>query len=67
MSKELELLQTELNNSYPQLLKLERNTLVTQPEPFSSTYDLLFKNEERSCTISLYGYEMGLLSNIRDI
>ncbi len=57
MSKKLELLQTELNNNYPQLLKLEKNTLVTQPEPFSSTYDLLFKNEERNCIISLYGYE----------
>jgi len=57
MSKELKLLQTELNNSYPELLKLEKNTLVTQPEPFSSIYDLLFKNEERTCKISLYGYE----------
>ena len=57
MNKELKLLQTELNNSYPELLKLERNTLITQPEPFSSTYDLLFKNEERSCIISLQGYE----------
>lgn len=57
MSKELELLQTELNNTYPELLKLERNTLVTQSEPFLSIYDLLFKNEERSCIISLYGYE----------
>ncbi|AXT54676.1 hypothetical protein D1815_02495 [Aquimarina sp. AD1] len=57
MSKELELLQSELNNSYPELIKLEKNALVAQPEPFSSTYDLLLKNEMRSCTISLYGYE----------
>lgn len=57
MSKELELLQTELNNIYPELIKLERNILVAQLEPFSSTYDLLLKNEMRSCIISLYGYE----------
>ncbi|CAA0209553.1 hypothetical protein [Tenacibaculum maritimum] len=57
MSKELELLQTELNNSFPELIKLERNILVPQPEPFSTSYDLLLKNEIRSCTISLFGNE----------
>ena len=57
MNKELRLLQKELNTIYPELLQLQRNALVAQPEPFSSIYNLLFKNEERSCIISLYGYE----------
>lgn len=57
MSKELELLRIELNKYHPELLQLEKNSLIPDPEPMFSELNLLFKDDERSCVVIRYGYE----------
>ena len=57
MSKELELLRIELNKYHPELLQLEKNSLIPDPEPMFSELNLLFKDDERTCVIMRYGYE----------
>ncbi len=56
MIKQLELLQSELNNHYTQLFNIEYNNIVIEDEFWFKSY-ILFKDKDRSCNISLSGVQ----------